>query len=353
MMKATGRYPTIVFLILMVSFLAQSVDGGKRRRRRRAKEKAKIEAMQKPVKKPVIIKDTIKKVPESVVKKVAKETVPLVVPVPQWVGKKFVLLEKTKVFRKFGYELYPTPELSKSTTPVDPAIVLKNHRIKYKPFCKTVVTVTSVEKDGQGEYLVTFLAEKQQLTLYGKTKEGVIEGIAMERDLQTAKKRWEGKTIYCRRRFVDVYDPAISNFTSAKVPITEPLKVIDIKWGIIPLPPKLLWLHVERVDGSKGIIPTNVSWTNVIKRKKQVKVPWEHELFEKNPKELYAWDTYVWETINKHNIYIGMTIEQVSFSWGEPKNKSVKKNEIGKEVAICYYDGRVLTFENGVLVKSQ
>lgn len=342
----------IIIIFIVLSLVIQSIDGGKRKRRRRSKMKPPAEAIQRPSKKTVIIKDTTKTSPQIANRRVKKDTNGLFIPISEWVGKKFILLEKTKVFRKFGYELYLSPQLSNSTLPVDPGISLKNHRLKYSPFCKKIVTVTSVEKDNQGEYLVTFIEDKSKLKLYGKTKDGIIEGLAMVSDLQVAQKRWMGKTVFCRRRYVDIYDSLKSNFTSIKVPISEPLKVIAVRWGVIPLPPKLLWLIVKLPDSTRGVIPINASWTNVIKLEKQVEFPWEHDVFEKNPKEIYTWDNFVWESIDKHNIYLGMTAQQVSFSWGEPKEKQFRFNDKGKKILTYKYDGKTLIFENGILVKT-
>jgi hypothetical protein len=331
--------------------MALPIEGGKQRRRKKRKDKPSSEVIQKSIK-PAVKKDTVKSVPKDIPEKAVKDTAKLFVPVPEWVGGKFILLEKTKVFRKFGYKLYTSPQLSRSKTPVDPKIELKNHCLKYDPFCKKIVTVTSVEKDGQGEYLGTFKTDTPSITIYGKTADGVIEGLAMVTGLQTAQKRWIGKNIYCRRRYLDIYDSLKTTFTSTKVPVTEPLKVVGVRWGVIPLPPKLLWLIVERSGGFRGIIPVNATWTNVIKFEKQVELPWEHELFDKNPKEIYKWDAYIWETIDKHNIFLGMTPKQVGFSWGEPKEKSTKRDNTGKYITIYKYDGKTLVFENNKLVNT-
>jgi hypothetical protein len=91
-----------------------------------------------------------------------------------------------------------------------------------------------------------------------------------------------------------------------------------VRWGTTPLPPKPLWLCVTTNDKETGFIPVSQSWTNVMKDKIGGQLPWGEDVFEKNPLEIYSWDSSIWSAINSHTIVSGMNREQVRVSWGPP-----------------------------------
>lgn len=281
-----------------------------------------------------------------------QDSIPQALQIPEWKEKKFRLLEKTKMFQKFGYELYTSPLFSEDTVPADSTVAHKNHRLKYEPFHATNITAIAVEKMESGEYLITFQTDTLNKIVYCRTRKGTVEGIALERDLDAAEKRWKGKTIFSRRRSITTYDSTLSRYKSVKISITEPLKVVSVRWGITPLPPKSLWLIVERHNGFRGFIPLNYSWTNVLRTEETAIFPWERDIFEQNPKEIFKWEDRIWETIDKHNICTQMTTEQVLFSWGEPISKQTGLNDDGQKITTYLYSGRKLVFRNDTLTLS-
>lgn len=238
-------------------------------------------------------------------------------PVEKWQNKKYFVLRKPPLFRKFGYELYLTSKLSATTAALDTATEAEKHHGRYSLLAGKTLTVTGVEKAG-GEYLVTFSEEKGGRTLFAKTHNGAIEGLARADDLDSATRRWTGKTVYSRRRFIDTYDSVTGAYGRIKVRIQDNLKVTGVSWGLTPLPPKPLWINVETAMHEKGFIPVCMSWANVMTDKIKPGLPWTEELFETNPKELYAWDSLTWVAINGHTIVSGMNKEQVLVSWGQP-----------------------------------
>jgi hypothetical protein len=275
------------------------------------------------------------------------------IPVARWTGKKFFILEKAIPFQEYGFELYTAPYVLKASATLKSDLVLPNRRLRYLPFFGTCITATSVCTQGKGEYIVSFLTDTLKMTVYGTTKHGTIEGIAPADDLEKARKRWLGTTVYSRRRTIDQYDSLTATFTSKKVSLLESLTVADVRWGILPLPPKPVWLIVRCQDSSEGIIPVYSSWTNVQESFKTGERPWDADIFEKNPKELYPWDSYVWETIDKHSISLGMTTDQVRISWGEPQKIQRIPVPDKKKVTLYFYDAKKLSFENDSLVKEE
>ncbi|MBD3317508.1 MAG: hypothetical protein GF344_17090 [Chitinivibrionales bacterium] len=273
---------------------------------------------------------------------------PVLLEPSQWRGKRFVMVEKVRMFRKFGYLLYTSPQLDSATSAPNPAVALKNHRLKYDVFAGGVVTVTAVEEQDDGEYLATFQTDTMGLTVYGKTRNGIIEGIHAEEDLVAARDRWLGQTVFSRRRLIDTYDSAASRFATTPVSITEPLEVVAVRWGMTPLPPKPIWLVVQRADGSRGIIPVNYSWTNVPPQKRTDGLPWSMDILEEDPRS-YGWEDEIWEAIDETKLLTGMTTKQVRLSWGEPANTHSRIDERGRRVRELTYPGDILFFVNDSL----
>jgi hypothetical protein len=254
-------------------------------------------------------------------KVLAPAPIPETIPPSKWPGRSFLILEKVAMFRQYGLYLYSSPALQKSTAPCNPEIELPNHRLKYEPFAGTSIQILSSVRQKDGEYIITAQSDANGIKIYGKTVKGVIEGLLLSNDLAQARSRWTGAAVYSRRRMIDVYDSANSVFENIRVSINEPLMVIDVRPGIIPLPPKPVWIVVERSDKTQGFIPVNWSWTNVPAGKITGGSPYESDIFEKQPRSIYPqWDEYVWSAIDNHSIFTGMLKEQVLMTWGNPQS---------------------------------
>jgi hypothetical protein len=257
------------------------------------------------------------------------------------------------MFGKFGYEFYDSPRLGTETAPARVKIALKNHRLRADLFAGRALTAVSVQTRRDSQFLVAFTLDTLGDTAWGVTRDGAIEGLALLDDLAAARKRWAGTTVYSRRRLIDVYDSSTSTFSSIKVSISEPLKVTDVAWGRTPLPPKPVWIVVQRADGVRGLIPVNMSWTNVLSSKRRSGMPWEDDLLGEDPRKTHRWDDAVWETIDNHNVIPGMTREQARLSWGDPKEQRDSTAADGRKIAVWRYDAGTLVFPGDSLVKTE
>jgi hypothetical protein len=267
----------------------------------------------------------------------------------QWPGKKFVFLPKQKIVKAFGYGLYLTPELDRSKSPVNPARETKEHRIRCDAFDQGSLTVREVKPSGS-EYLVHFIHEPTKVSLFAKTHRGAIEGLALAEDVEKAKKRWLGKTVYSMRRFINMYDSVTGNVSTQKVKTGDPLRVVEIRWGTTPLPSQPLWLVVETAPahdagaGTRGFIPVSISWANIMFDKITSGRPWDEDILEQDPKKLYAWDKVYWDAIDNHSIVPGMTKPQVRMSWGPAKTVRKDMTKAGNRELWSYDDGQELLF---------
>lgn len=268
--------------------------------------------------------------------------------VEDWPGNTFVLIPKVPMFQKFGYHLYDSPLLDEETQPADTTAVLKNHRLKYDRYKLAQITALTVSPQADGEYVISFQVDSPSVEpsiVYGKTSNGTLEGIALASDLADARRHWLGDTVYSRRRILDRYDSSEAKFSSMGVSISTPLQVIDVHWGMIPLPPKPIWLEVESPTGPKGIIPIHFSWTNVLENMRTDGLPWEADVLAKNPRNTRDWPDEIWTAIDAHKVTTGMTSEQVEMSWGEPNSTETREDgtviwsfDRGK---VRFVDGRV------------
>jgi hypothetical protein len=239
------------------------------------------------------------------------------VPVPLWLHRKFVVLAKQKLFKKFGYELYLSRALGAGTAPLDTSVETPARRIRCDKFAHAILSVSAVEPAGT-EYLVSFVQDETGKTIYGKTRKGAIEGIACAGDIDSATRRWVGKTIFSHRGFINTYDTITGSYGKFDVKIQDKLTVTSVSWGLTPIPPQPLWLRVETPAATTGFIPISESWTNVVADQVMPQQPWSEDIFESNPADVFKWDSLMWNAVNRHTIVSGMSKEQVTMSWGRP-----------------------------------
>jgi hypothetical protein len=294
---------------------------------------------------------SVKKIPAApAIADTVKDTV-RDLPVSEWAGKTFVILKKQKVLDQFGYELYLTPELSASKKPLDPAFETTQRHIRSEVFGGSLITAKSAKPVGR-EFALVFSHAPTGRDLYAQTRMGVLEGLALAADIDIARSWWMGKTVYSARRFLDTYDSVSGKLNNFKAKIDEPLTVTDIRWGLTPLPPKPVWLIVQKKNGESGIIPTSVSWCNIIWSKRYMGAPWESDVLDINLRAQRKWDEVVWETINAHSLYPGMTVEQVRLSWGPPR--SIAKDSLLANAAQRWkYDTQTLIIVNDTLKETE
>ena len=81
------------------------------------------------------------------------------------------------------------------------------------------------------EWLVTFIDEKTDMVIYARTRKGAIKEIALEDDLELARKRWMGKYDFSRKGVISTILENGNGFSSMKVRIQDSLKVIDVRWA--------------------------------------------------------------------------------------------------------------------------
>ena len=267
----------------------------------------------------------------------------------RWPSQSFVLLAKNNLLASYGYELYATAKYGAETLAADTALFTKDHRLRAS-FAGRNVEATAATKLPTGEYALVFRLDTLSLPLYAKTRSGVVEGLLPKADLAAATTRWLGKKIWSRKRSLNSFDPASGRFDETPLTLRTPLTVTAVRAGTTPLPVGAIWLEVA--GGPRpGFIAVNASWTMVPRSNRSAASPWESDILETDPTVLWNWDPYVWETIDAHNVFAGMTEEQVRMSWGPPRKISAAPVKgTAKKRVLWQYEGRSLVFENGALI---
>ena len=267
-----------------------------------------------------------------------------------WIGREFVALRKQEIFCQSGYELYDCEGLNKCAKEPESSYVTPEHRIKCEMLSGHVLKVNDVKRIDD-EWLVVFTDNNSGKYIYGKTHKGAVKEIALETDLGAARERWLNRIVFSRRGVISTGANGKSSFGSSKVGIQDSLKVIDVSWGVTPLPVNPIWLTVEDIKtGQKGFIPVRYSWTNTMSdRIRPDADAWSEDILEKDPTATYSWDETMWELINNHRIVVEMTREQVALSWGEPLSREKKVYE-GIDRECWVYASQELYFDDKGLI---
>jgi len=240
----------------------------------------------------------------------------LILQVNDWPGKNFIVLPKQQMFINFGYEIYFHKELDKSTAAIDASLELKNHRLRSEKISGHVLLCVQVDSS-EGEWLLVMRDSLLGREVYIKTYKSAVKDLALQNDLDNARNRWLGKSVYSKRGVISTRENS-GGYGSLRVNIMDSLKVLDVTWGVTPLPVKPLWLSVQAKDGRKGFIPIRSSWNNMMFDLPKDGIPWDEDIFESDPKTLYTWDDAQWELVNNHRVIKDMNVDQVLLSWGKP-----------------------------------
>jgi len=272
------------------------------------------------------------------------------VPVKLWLGKKFIFLEKPKSSQKYGFDLHLVKNFYAHRSSYDSDLETDvTSNLRYDKFVGRIMTVVDIE-DKPFDSIITFQGDETKRNIYGKPYKGRIDGIALIDDMEKAKTRWLGKTVYAKLKAIITYSAEFDKFGDVKVQVAEPLKVSDLWWGFYSIDP--LWLIVETSKGERGFISFAYSWTNIYRDWWKDYRPWEDKFFEENPKVKFKWTDDVWNLISSGKVKLEMTKEQVQLSWGRPKkvNEDIYQGSVREQ---WVYDSQYLYFENDQLTAMQ
>ena len=243
-----------------------------------------------------------------------------------------MILPQSKSLQHFGYqELYQ--DAGKAYTP-----------LRYEDYAGRIVRVRGI---GHGRAVNGEVFDEADLQLegtkeviHGDLEQGCMNDVGPVSDLENARKRYLGKTLW----YSD--DSLKSGDRKIKVKQYLPVKVLEVVPGwYAPVPVRFI---VQTKTGQRGYVDVHMSDTNV-PASLQSRSRFEDTFLETDPRKTYAWSPKVWAAIENKEVFIGMTAQQVRMGWGDPKEIVTFSRPDHREKWV-YDRGHVLTLKNGRLI---
>ena len=146
------------------------------------------------------------------------------------------------------------------------------------------------------------------------------------------------------------YDEATGKDGSVKMNKYSPVKVTDVAVGFRNESPVRFILQTQR--GEEGYLDANLSGTNASDTLAGFD-QFDKKFFMTDPRKLYPWTPQVWNAIEDEKIFVGMTKEQVTMSWGEPLSINQTVTGAGKSEQWVFRNHRFAYFHGGVMTSAQ
>jgi hypothetical protein len=246
-------------------------------------------------------------------------------PLSCWAGQKFIVLPKPKSRQKAGYGAFKPG--------------------KYEDLVGHVMTVTALEQSAtkQAVKLKDDATSKEYTLSFGSDE--TIADLALLADLQAARDKWLGKTLWLLQPNLIAYDEPADSYSTVKAPRFSGGKVTDVVAGWDShLPVRLI---LQTADGQEGYRDVNVSGTNIRETSRDDN-RFDDFFTDTDPKVAHNWPPKVWDSITAREVFVGMTTDQVRLSWGKP-NSTTHIVASGKARDEWVYTSGILSFEDNVL----
>lgn len=144
-----------------------------------------------------------------------------------------------------------------------------------------------------------------------------IEGVASLRDIDDARKRWVGKVLWLNHARLLKYHQAKQHYVDVEAKRCAKVYVTGVSVGRHASVPVRFILRTQ--DGRSGFCDVNVSGTNVDELSRADN-RFADSFFIINPRTAFPdWPEKVWKCIESEEVALGMSPEQVVFSWGKPE----------------------------------
>jgi hypothetical protein len=141
-------------------------------------------------------------------------------------------------------------------------------------------------------------------------------------DIDEARRKWAGQTLWYKRRWLTTYDDASGLLDSIRVHKYDAFNVARVEPGWDSGKPVRLYL--ESSDGRSGFADVNVTGTNARYRNQDC---FDDLFAERDPSVAYGWPDSVMAAIGAGSTFLGMTAKQVIESWDAPErvNRTIRR----------------------------
>ncbi len=250
------------------------------------------------------------------------------VPVEKWVGEKFVFKPLENLDKSRGYDRFHVKGETYSSG-----------KELYAELLGKIAEVVSVTpaKTGEGDYDkgdydIELIVEETGKSYIGRTAYSRLEGIALVADIEFARKKFIGKTLWFKSLFLNTYNAETDSTSFEMLPKYCKVYVKNVVVSDDDCPCRLI---VKTEHGQEGYSDIVLSGTNTDE--------WrlysdgiDRDFMEVNPRKLHPWTRKVWEAIERRRVLIGMTEQQVKFALGTPDHINRTKTARGEQEQWVY-----------------
>jgi hypothetical protein len=263
-------------------------------------------------------------------------------PVEKWIGEKFIFLPKPRSSQEYGHLNFSGGKTRVTGTGWP----------TYAECAGRIGTVTDVATDGEDAnvYHVKLRMDDDGRVYEASTMNGTVDGIGLVADIEAARSLWLGKTLWYRGGSLGTYDADTDQVGDVKVKRYCAVKVLDIVAGWYDMTPVRFILQTG--EGTTGFVDVNPSGTNVGDTLVGEKKKFEERFLTYDPRKEYTWSPSVWSAIEAEKVFVGMTAEQVQFSWGAPERINATLVQGGRQEQWVYSETYVY-LENGLVTAIQ
>lgn len=256
-------------------------------------------------------------------------------PMEDWVGEKFIFLPTFVSVQKYGYQ-YVQGGSGEHGNPT------------YEECVGRIGKVTQVTK-GMPDVVTIQMEDNGQIyTARGYGSD--IHGIAPVLDLDFARNKWIGKTLWYKSSTLSTYDESLDKHASKKIKKYSPVKVVDVVAGWYDHCPIRFILRSS--TGEEGYVDVHISGTNVAASIQHLD-KFEKKFSTTDPRTTQKWSKKIWSAIEQEEVFIGMTAEQAKMSWGEPDSINTTTTSSGNHEQWVYKGRNYIYFDHKILTSIQ
>lgn len=262
------------------------------------------------------------------------------IPPDQLVGRKFI------IGRNSAYERHPNERFLDFGE-------FQNNPI-YSDVAEKICTLTSLDlKDPTRQATIQVDNSGKMYKVDVDTDPRVPEHLVLASEIDDARRRWKGKSLWYRQDFLSKIVPPgeprpdVSNWD---VKPYSKLLVLDVKAGDAWAPVMFI---LRAADGTTGHVEVSLGNT-MVPRILRDSTPFYKYFFETDPHVMFPHPPEIWHKIESKRVSIGMNAEQVLLSWGDPRDVKTTVTADGREEQWIYGKGDSYVYlANGLVTAIQ
>lgn len=255
-------------------------------------------------------------------------------------GEKVVFIAQTKQLQQFGYSSFHWAK--------NPSV-----KITYNDLVGKIGIITDIQprpSDGLNFRRVIIKLEISGESLEANALDDSIPNITLLSDIQEGRKRWVGKHLWYRSKYIRPSTDAEPS-ESQRIKKYQPVTVTNVMVGADTI--GSIDFVLQFASGQEGLAGVNLSASNTspnfiktLKAFGRKECSFDDFFFTEDPRLARKWTDVVWNAIENEQILVGMDVDQVTLSWGPPKNINETRTGIAADSQWVYGKNRYVYFNN-------